>query len=179
MSRNDTSATSTALNPLSVLARRTRRGLVVCAGLTLCAALFAAWPVGVVGVDPITQADSIEPIGASGSKPTMVALDVAAFDVPVWLTPPPPPLPPPAVEVAAKPSALPPLKLELLGIIREGNTYRAVVYDPDTDKVAVVGSGDTLAGRKVDRVSVDALAIRDTSGIRTLTLKATPGGEGG
>lgn len=179
MSRNDNSSISAPLDPLAMLARRTRLGLIVCAGLTLCAALFAVWPVA---VDPITRPESIEPISVSGSKPTMIALDVAAFDVPVWLTPPPPP-PLPAVEVAAKPAALPPLKLELLGIIKEGTTYRAVVYDPDTDKVAVVGSGDTLAGRKIDRVSVDALAIRDASGIRTLTLKAPPGagagGEGG
>jgi hypothetical protein len=177
MSRNDTTATSTALDPLAMLARRTRRGLILCAGLTFCAAWFAVWPVS---VDPITPPESIEPINTTGSKPVIVALDVAAFDVPVWLAPPPPP-PPPAVEVAAKPAALPPLKLELLGIIKESNGYRAVVYDPDTDKVAVVGSGDSLAGRKVDRISADTLAIRDASGIRTLTLKAPPGagGEGG
>lgn len=178
MSRNELHSTSAPLDPLSVLTRRTRRGLVTCASLTLCAALFAVWPVS---VDPITPPESIGPINTISSKPVMIALDVAAFDVPVWLAPPPPPV----VELAAKPAAPspppPPLKLELLGIIREGNAYRAVVYDPDTDKVAVVGSGDSLAGRKVDRVSVDALAIRDASGIRTLTLKGPPGngGEGG
>ena len=100
----------------------------------------------------------------------------------LWLSPPLPQPPPPPAAAAAPP----PFKLQLLAIIKEdagaeagtsGVTYKAMVYDPDSDKVLVVAGGDTLGGRLIESIDRTALKIRDAKGgaPRVLTLK-TEGG---
>ena len=110
---------------------------------------------------------------AVADLPPPVPLDVKAFETPVWtiaaapqpLAPPPPP-----------PPAPPPLKLQLIGIIKEAEAYKAVIYDPDTNKLFVVASGEAAArGHTVDRVIADSITIKDGTLVRTLALK-TGGG---
>ena len=163
-------------DPLDALRRRTQRGIIVCGGLVLLAAAFCFWPVSIEPLQAPSQPAADQ--AAIAARPNLPPLDIAPFDAPVWLAPPAPP----PVEVAAKPTPPPPpLRLELLGIVRENDAYKAVVYDPDTDKVTVLASGDTLAGRTVGNITAVTVAIRDGAGIRTLTLKNTspPTGPGG
>lgn len=167
---------------LEPLARRARGVAWICGGVVVLATCYAVWPVSVTPI-PGLSALNRQDRSAASAQIHEDPFNVAAFDAPIWLQPPPPPTP----EIAAKPAPPPPpslpppapLKLELLGIIREGDSYRAVIYDPDTDKVAVLAAGDTLAGRTVGKVTADAVAIKDGVGTRTLTLKnAAPPGSG-
>lgn len=79
---------------------------------------------------------------------------------------PPTPLPPPA------------LKFQLLGIskdradFRDGSsTYRAVLYDPDTDRLYVVATGQQVLGHEVTRVSAIDVAIVNGDSIQTFTTR--------
>jgi len=103
-----------------------------------------------------------------------VALDDAAFHAPLWLAPPPPPAP--AAE-PPKPEPLAPLKLQLLAIVRgpgaeEETPYRAMLYDPDSDKIIEVAAGDLIAGRTVVGVTPHEITLRDRAGTRTLSLRS-------
>jgi hypothetical protein len=161
-------------------ARRKADGLlwpVGCAALVLASALWAFAPLAPPAVAPEPNLE-LHKKDASATGPELVAFDRAAFRAPLWIAPPAPP--PPAPTVAAAPP--PPLKLQLLAIIKEDGdqgqvSYRAMVYDPDSDKVMVVASGESIAGRTVESIDQAALRIKDEKGggARVLTLK-TEGG---
>ncbi|GMV25105.1 MAG: hypothetical protein AMXMBFR58_11360 [Phycisphaerae bacterium] len=175
MSRIDHATTSpVAVDPLVTLRKRTRVAVLAGTAATVLAGVSALWPVS---IEPLPAPVEVTAQGPQETEPPPAPpLDLAVFDGPIWLAPPPPTTP---AEVAAKPAPPPPpLKLELLGILREGDSFKAVVYDPDTDKVAVLSAGDTLAGRTINAVTADTVAIKDGAGTRTLTLKQA-GGTGG
>jgi hypothetical protein len=157
------STPSSSSEPLAISRRQTRRTRWIVLGVVLVAGVFALWTKGV-------NPPHIE-IGSSGTGSSTVAvapLDVAAFDAPVWTIasapeptkPAPPPPPPPA-----------PLKLQLLGITVEGGQYRAVVFDPDTNKMHIVASGDTVGTRLVQRVEKEEVAFALGAVVQTLTLR--------
>jgi hypothetical protein len=101
----------------------------------------------------------------------VVALDQAAFRVPIWVAEAAPPTPPPAIATPPPP----PLKLQLLAIVKEGETYKAAVYDPDSDRLLVLGAGDRVGVRTVNAVSRSSVTLRDETGTRTLALKDAKG----
>jgi hypothetical protein len=56
----------------------------------------------------------------------------------------------------------------------------ALLYDPDQDKLFTVHEGDTLQGRRIEKVTDARVHIRDQSGERILSLRTDqPGGSGG
>jgi hypothetical protein len=100
------------------------------------------------------------------AAPIQVAvLDTAAFRAPLWVSPPAPPPAP------APPPPPPPLRLQLLAVVLEGGAYRAVLYDPDTDRVLVASEGQTVSGRTLERVSARGVRVRDQAGVRVLALR--------
>jgi len=111
-----------------------------------------------------------------------VALDDAAFHAPLWLAPPPPPAPPPGLP---KPAPLPPLKLQLLAIIRvpeaasDEARYRAMLYDPDIDAIIEVAAGATIGDRTVVGVTPNEITLKDRAGTRTLSLRTEGSATGG
>jgi hypothetical protein len=107
--------------------------------------------------------------GADAAPVTLAALNTAAFRAPLWVVPPAPPPPPQPV---APP---PPLKLQLLAIIHEGGLYRAMLYDPDSDKILVGSEGQALGMRTLERVTATGVQIRDGTGLRTLVLSQDQG----
>lgn len=138
--------------------------LAGCAAVVAMCAAWAAWPIAVEPV-PVSAGAAVV---TERPATTIAALDLDAFRVPVWVAPTPPPAP----EKPALPP--PPLKLQLLAIIREGESYKAALYDPDADKVLVVAAGETLgAGRAVEAVTATAVSVRDAGGrgVRTLALR--------
>lgn len=177
MSRIDHATTSpVAVDPLVTLRKRTRVAALAGTAATVLAGVYALWPVSIEPLPAPVEVTAHSP--AQMDPPPAPPLDLAVFDGPIWLAPPP--ATPAPSGVAAKPSPPPPpLKLELLGILREGDSFKAVVYDPDTDKVAVLSAGDTLAGRTINAVTADTVAIKDGAGTRTLTLKQAGGGGDG
>lgn len=144
------------------------RGLgLVC--MTACV-LWAFLPLETPRATP-PQTDASQSEVAIAARPEF---DVAAFNVPLWVAPPPvkvaqasPPAPPPPPP--------PPLKWQLLAIVKEESTYKAVVYDPDTDKVLVLGEGDESGACRIAKVTPTSVDVRDAAGVRTLALRETGG----
>jgi hypothetical protein len=101
-----------------------------------------------------------------------MAIDLDAFRAPLWVAPPAPPPAPPA---AKPPPAPPPLRLELLAIVRDENQIRALVYDPDSDRIMVVAEGDRVTDRTIERIGEAGVDIRTTHGLTTLALRREGG----
>lgn len=113
------------------------------------------------------QTDASQSEVAIAARPEF---DIAAFNAPLWVAPPPPvkiaqaaPPPPPPLP--------PPLKWQLLAIVKEESHYKAVVYDPDTDKVLVLGEGDESGACRIAKVTPTSVDVRDAAGVRTLALR--------
>ena len=119
-------------------------------------AVWSLWPLKRPAIDTTV------PQPERTATPAPDRLDLAAFDAPIWLAPPPEPTPP------APPA---PLRLQLLAVFRDGDELRAALYDPDSDRLRIVASGDTVGGRVIERVLADAVSLRDGSGLATLTLE--------
>ena len=138
----------------------------------VCIAVCGVWafmPLGPAQID-VPQVR----VSAAGARPPApAALDLAAFNTPLWVAPAPPP---PAV-VDAPPLPPPPLKWQLLAILREDTGYRALVYDPDTGRLLVLREGDVSGPQRVDRITATAMDVRGGDRVRTLALRdAVPGG---
>jgi hypothetical protein len=134
--------------------------LTSAAGTLVIAAWWAVRPL------PRAQPEVLDAAADSAPVPPATTVDIAAFRLPIWSVPvaeaqagPPPPPPPP-------PSPAPtPFKLQLLAIVREGQgTYRALFYDPDTDRLISAVEGQELAARTLERVEAGWLRLREPIG---------------
>lgn len=137
----------------------------------LCVGACGTWaflPLGPARVEvPEIAAGPVE-----SPEPARVALDLTAFNAPLWVAPPPPQI----VQAPPPPPPPPPLKWQLLAIVRESEGYKALVYDPDSDKLLVLGEGDQSGPRRIARVTPTSMDLRDPSGVRTLALSDQAGG---
>jgi len=127
-------------------------------------------PLPQVTIEPIPHRAA--PATMPGTdEPTRLALDLAAFQAPLWIAPPAPPAPAPTPKPEPPP---PPLRLQILAIVRNSDDEqgdRALLYDPDTDKPIWVRGGQVIGSRTVERVSSDSVRIRDGTRLRTLALR--------
>ncbi|MCC6678246.1 MAG: hypothetical protein IT436_13985 [Phycisphaerales bacterium] len=123
--------------------------------------------------------------GQPDGPSTLVALDDAAFRIPLWFTPPP--VPPSDPIADTKPAPLPPFKLQLLAILRQGDPsgagpagqqFKALLYDPDTDKIVEAAAGQSIGERTVVGITEREMTLKERAGIRTLSLRPaeSPGG---
>lgn len=71
---------------------------------------------------------------------------VAAFDRTLWYVPPTP-----VVVTPPRPPEMP--RLELIGILREGDGYRAMIVDPATNEIRGVSDGDNLGITRIVSIS--------------------------
>jgi phosphomannomutase len=78
--------------------------------------------------------------------------------------------------VEAPPLPPPPLRWQLLAILREDTGYRALVYDPDADRLIVLKEGDESGPQRVERVTATTLNVRGGAGVRTLALREAAAG---
>lgn len=123
------------------------------------------------------EAPALTAVEVEHAPLSQAPLDLAAFNVPLWVVPAAPPVaaaeptPPP-------PPPPPPIRWQLLAIVREDSGYKALVYDPDTDKVLSLGRGDQSGPRRVVRVAATSVDVQDRAGVRTLALREpAPGGQ--
>lgn len=162
-----------ARDPILDLQRSTRRIAATGAVSAIAAAVWAFWPIA---REPLTLASANESITPSKDAATpKLAFNPAAFEAQLWT---PPPQPPPKV-VVQKPVP-PPLKLQLIGISRDNGpdgtpVLRGVLYDPDSDRLLIVASGEKveLAGRSpivVAKLTPDTIELQDGENTRRLTL---------
>lgn len=147
---------------------RRRVALFVAAGAT-CTGLSAGW-----ALKPLPQSGSgVEDLAAQpksdakGESPVGL-LDLTGFNAPLWIAPPPPQPPKPPAQPPPPPP--PPLKWQLIAIESDGNSFRAILYDPDEAKVLGVREGDRLTSRQIARITATAVEIRDGGRIQTLML---------
>lgn len=153
---------------------RTRNRLLV-GWLTLVAGAFVVASWALMPLKPVALPEIPPPLDQAGGPPSqaVVTLDQSAFRTPLWVAPTPPP-----VVSAPTVQSLPPLRWQLLAIIRvddAGSSYRAMLYDPDSDKVVVVSPGESIGSRRVESIDQTSLRIADSDGTRVLSLKPGPG----
>lgn len=167
-------------DPMARQVAKTRAVLGVSLLMVLTAFSVRWWPMEAEATPPKPDAEKAGPTAASrkldppADRPS---LDLAAFDRAMWLVPA---APEPAKVAAEKPAPPPPpLTLQLLGLVNEDGTSKAILYDSATDRVRVVAVGDTIGDRKVERIDAQGVAIRDGVGVRTLALKGGAGVGGG
>lgn len=142
--------------------------------LAACAA-WALRPLGPARADT-PEIVAMPPGDLPGSA--RLALDVTAFSTPLWIAPPPPPASPSTAAALPPPAPPPPpLRWQLLAIVRHEGAYRAFIYDPDADKLLVLGEGDQSGARRVTSVLPASVDVRDGAVHRTLALREpNPGG---
>ncbi len=138
-------------------------------------ALGAFWVLGVIAWSmwPLPQrsiaAPSLDPRIDSIEDSALPPLNQQAFLAPIWN-----PIPEPTPVEAAPPPARPePIRFTLVGIVRDvgddgEQVLRAALYDPTTDKMHVVASGERVGSFEVQ---VEATAVVLTDGSRTHRLQ--------
>ncbi|MCC6970542.1 MAG: hypothetical protein IT434_10005 [Phycisphaerales bacterium] len=164
-------------DPLARQVAKTRAVLWTSALVVLGAVSARWWPMGdsATSIDPEAKTSDAMPSSGEADLPTKQPhLNLAAFDRAMWLMPVAPEVPKTASEKPAPPP--PPLTLQLLGLVNEGGTTKAILYDSAADRVRVVAVGDALGDRTIERIDAHGVAIRDGVGLRTLALKGGAGG---
>ena len=164
-------------DPLAHQVAKTRVVLWVCALVVLAAMSVRWWPVEAEGTLPGSVAKEAEALPDAGEADPVThssRLDLAAFDRAMWLVSAASEVPKTASDKPAPPP--PPLTLQLLGLVNENGTAKAILYDSASDRVRVVAVGDSIGDRKVERIDAQGVAIRDGVGVRTLALKGGAGG---
>lgn len=167
-------------NPLTHQIAKTRVVLWACALVVLAAMSVRWWPMEAAATSPglvAKMADASPDSGEADPLTRSSRLDLAAFDRAMWLVPAAPEVPKTASEKPAPPP--PPLTLQLLGLVNENGTAKAILYDSASDRVRVVAVGDSIGDRKIERIDAQGVAIRDGAGVRTLALKGGAGIGGG
>lgn len=113
---------------------------------------WALWPSGSADLPRVR-----EPETTSTAAVTPASFDADAFSTPIWVAAPLPPSPPETERVPPPPPPSEPLKVQLLSIVREGDTRRAMIFDPDTKKVLTLAVGDRVGapadGRTIASIS--------------------------
>jgi hypothetical protein len=126
----------TAANPLRA-PREVRRRWLVAGTLLVPLSVWALWPDAARHPAVATLPAAAKP-QTSQPMPVRPPLRIAAFDAPLWTLDPPPAVPP------APPTLL---RLQLVGMVREGNTLKAVIYNQETDELVVVAPGERVGAR--------------------------------
>lgn len=156
-------------NPAHPLRRwRVTESIVAVGGASLVA-LAAWWSLAEhepASIQPEDRGISPESVTTKSAQPTLATVDPTSFDVALWNPPMPPPPPPPAApaprQVAQR---IPPLNVQLLAIVRRpvDGTLAAVLYDPKSDTLYTLGTGEMLFGHTIAHITGDVVSFRADS----------------
>lgn len=159
-----------------------RSKTVASAGLGAIAVAMCAW----WALRPLARESFIKRV-ESGElslppRERAVALDMSAFEAPIWMAPPAPPtitleaanLPPAPAPTPPPAPPPPPFRLQLISIVREQvegrPVYRALFYDPDQDQLVLAVEGQTLGIRQVESITATGVSLREGANLRMLAL---------
>lgn len=150
-----------------MLKRRIRRTWAIGAFSIVFVALWALW----LDEPPRDQKPVLrEPTATERTAHAIAPLDRQAFTAHLW-NPPPPPPPAPKKEEETRVAERRPFLLQLIGIIEEGPLpRRAVLYDPQADKLFIVADGDAFQTYRVLRVTQGTVELSDGRSTRKLEL---------
>ena len=95
--------------------------------------------------------------------------DQGAFVVRLWNPPPPPEARNALVAGQTAPAPKPP-RLQLIGIIDDGRQLLAALYDPETDRLLIVATGDRVKQHTIT-ITADAVELADGQVTHRLTLR--------
>lgn len=164
-------------DPLGAWSNR-QRGALVAVGAAL--ALGLAWALRPLHRAPAVEVELGAPDGSVPGPGDLAPLDRAAFAAHIWNPPPRPE----AAEVSSdtREQPAPPPKLQLIGVAHDtgadGDTVlRAALYDPDTDKLHLVASGERIGAVRVS-VDPEGVSLETAGGTARLALRDERG-EGG
>ena len=62
------------------------------------------------------------------------------------------------------------IRFQLIGIINDGGQLKAALYDPDTDRLLIVQSGDRIRDHTVTAISAEDVELSDGRSTTRLTL---------
>lgn len=118
-----------------------RRGIDVAVLITLLGSFW--WALTPFGESERQPSEGVAMSGPEAGPTKRATLDVSAFDRVLWFVAPPPAtvLPPP------KPPEMP--RLELVGIIRQGGTLRAMIVDADDQELRILSAGDAIGVTRI------------------------------
>lgn len=152
----------------------------VLAGGAAALALATSWAAWPLAEAPPIDADLTAPAEVEHGPDEAPPLDRAAFAARIWN---PPPAPSPAAAAPAAVEAGPPPRLRLIGIAHDSGVdgepiLRAALYDPDTDKLHLVASGEHVGGVTVSAIDGGGVSLDDGGRVSRLALRDDPGGRG-
>lgn len=144
-----------------------RRSNLLVLFLLAITAASAWWALAPVRLD--IQTSSTAPIPLPAVAPVFsseqASLDTSGFRAPIWVAPPasanatadlvgPPPPPTPT-----PPPLPPPRHLQLLAIVREDGTLKAILYDRNEDRLLNVVPGEQLGAHTVASITETMLTL--------------------
>lgn len=170
------------VDPLARIRRQMRCTLAAGVPATIAALAWAWWPSedvrGSRAMPPDQRNSTHAEDAAEPGQQLDIDVDQDSYAVRLWtpdpvpvaaVTAPPPRTPPP-------PPPRPRIGLQLLGIHSTGadGELRATLYDPQTDRLLIVATGERVGLFEVDAVTASGVGLRDEQGVRTLAIDAVP-----
>jgi hypothetical protein len=159
--------------------RARQRSAIAVAATALAIAL--AWALRPLPALPAIDAGLDAPAPSDGGDGTAQPLDRAAFAAAIWNPPAAPELPAVTVERTVP---APPPRLQLIGIVQDTGDngavlLRAALYDPDTDKLHLVASGERVGAVTVASIERGVVSLESAGRTSRLALREPPRGNGG
>jgi len=151
--------------------RRSERAVLAFGGVALTLSLtWAPWPLPDV---PPIDAELAAPWSREEGVETVAPLDRAAFAARIWN---PPVSQQTAASVATTESPAPPPRLQLIGIVHDTGPdgvplLRAALYDPDTDKLHLVASGERVGAVTVAAIDRGGVSLETAGRTSRLALR--------
>lgn len=125
-------------------------------------------------IDSSGQADDASALNQPSPRPAQPPeppepIDRRVFEARLWNPPPAQATPEqPDRPVAKRPE---PVRFQLIGIIDDGGPLQAALYDPQTDRLLIVRSGDRIKQHTITAVTADGVELSDGRSVSRLTLR--------
>ncbi|MFG0243483.1 MAG: hypothetical protein ACF8R9_11925 [Phycisphaerales bacterium JB054] len=141
------------------------------AGVALAFAL--AWGLRPLPAMPALDPELNAPSPHDSGSDTIEPLDRTAFAAAIWNPPAAPERPAATVE---RTTPVPPPKLQLIGIVHDTDEdgavlLRAALYDPDTDKLHLVASGERVGAVTVASIERGVVSLESAGRTSRLALR--------
>ncbi|MBK7406243.1 MAG: hypothetical protein IPJ41_16965 [Phycisphaerales bacterium] len=155
----------------SGLGGNARRAALGLGGIAVAASLtWALWPLPAA---PTFDTSLAPPAPVEHEEQGAMGFDRSAFAARIWNPRPAPEAAPP---VAAAPKPAPPPRLQLIGIVHDtaengSPLIRAALYDPDTDRLHIVASGERIGAVTITLVDAKGVEIESAGRTSRLALR--------
>jgi hypothetical protein len=117
---------------------------------------------------PLTPHDATEDSGPASKVPEPTpTLDLAEFNLDLWVEPPPPP-PERREQVRVEAPPPPPPSVDLIAITRDNETRQAVFFDNSNGRLITVSAGGSIGPYRIE--FIDPVSVRLTHAGRTIRV---------